>query len=92
MFSFWVFFVGYDFQEKSEVLNSCPMRIARWCVISLAEKNKCEDMLMALKAKNIKPDLDCILAENAISCMRLIASGDADIVNLDAGDVYTAGR
>lgn len=49
-------------------------------------------MLMALRAKNIKPDLDCILAENAIGCMKLIASGDADIVNLDAGDIYTAGK
>lgn len=83
--------IGTEFHKKLENLNRCPLKIARWCVISLAEKTKCEDMLMALRAKNIKPDLDCILAENAISCMKLINSGDADLVNLDAGDVYTAG-
>lgn len=84
--------IGADFHKKLSSLNRCPLRTARWCVISIAEKTKCEDMLMALRAKNIKPDLDCILAENAIGCMKLIASGDADIVNLDAGDIYTAGK
>ncbi|XP_014782585.1 melanotransferrin [Octopus bimaculoides] len=84
--------VGTDYIKSLNLLNTCPLHVARWCVTSLPEKMKCEDLMMSLKAKNIFPELDCILAESAIGCMELIEEGVADLVTLDAGDVYTAGR
>lgn len=84
--------VDDDFHMKLEELNYCPVPMARWCVISPAEQKKCEDMIMAFKAKDLKPELDCLLGGSTRECMELIVSGDADLMNVDAGDVYLAGR
>lgn len=73
-------------------LNYCPLKYARWCVISGAEKNKCEMMMMAFKARDLQPTLDCVLGSNVQNCMKMIQDGDADMMALDAGDVYLAGR
>ena len=53
---------------------------------------KCENMIMAFSAKNLKPDLNCILGESVRDCMDKILQGDADLITLDAADVYIAGR
>ena len=45
------------------LLNTCPLKTARICVISRHEMTKCEEMIMAFTAKNLKPDLNCILGE-----------------------------
>lgn len=73
-------------------MNHCPSDAIRWCVISEAEKLKCESMLLAFKAKDLKPGLDCLYGYNTTTCMEMIRQGDADLINLDAGDVYVAGR
>ncbi|GFS16683.1 melanotransferrin-like [Elysia marginata] len=74
-------------------MSQCPSNVVRWwCVISLAEKLKCEDMIMAFKAKDLRPEMDCLYGGNTSNCMEMIWRGDADLMNLDAGDVYIAGR
>lgn len=73
-------------------MNRCPSDTVRWCVTSLAEKLKCEDMIMAFKAKELKPEMDCLYGGNSTNCMEMIWRGDADLINLDAGDIYIAGR
>ena len=73
-------------------MNHCPSDAIRWCVISEAEKLKCESMLLAFKAKDLKPELDCLYGRNTTTCMEMIRQGDADLINLDAADVYIAGR
>jgi len=70
----------------------CPEPQARWCVISKHEMQKCEDMIMALAAKNLKPDLNCIMGLSVRDCMEKIRVGDADLITLDAADVYVAGK
>nr|KAG5687663.1 hypothetical protein BaRGS_027555 [Batillaria attramentaria] len=84
--------VGDDFDDILENMNHCPSDAIRWCVISNAEKLKCESMLLAFKAKDLKPELDCFYGGNTTTCMEMIQQGDADLINLDAGDVYIAGR
>lgn len=81
-----------EFYNKVSSLNYCPLSYARWCVISQDEKSKCQTMLMAFEAKDLRPRLDCILGSSTDNCMSMIASGDADLMNLDPGDVYVAGR
>ena len=73
-------------------MNMCPVQQARWCVISNWEMAKCENMIMAFAAKNLKPDLNCIMAQSVQECMQKIQTGDADLVTLDPADVYTAGK
>ncbi|XP_046549141.1 LOW QUALITY PROTEIN: melanotransferrin-like [Haliotis rubra] len=84
--------VGPEFNDVLNKMQRCPLDIARWCVISIAEKIKCESMIMAFKAKDLKPEIDCLLGTNTTQCMDMIAKGDADLMNLDAGDIYIAGR
>ena len=73
-------------------LNECPIEVARLCVISDAERMKCESMVEVFRGKDIKPNLDCLQAMSTQACMKLVAAGDADILVLDAGDVYKGGR
>ncbi|KAJ8317042.1 hypothetical protein KUTeg_004946 [Tegillarca granosa] len=84
--------VDEAFNDMVNSLNYCPLKYARWCVISGAEKNKCEMMMMAFKARDLQPTLDCVLGANVQNCMKMIQDGDADLMALDAGDVYLAGR
>lgn len=61
-------------------------------MISKQEKKKCEKMMMAFNAKDLRPSLDCIKGKGTDDCMKLISKGDADMVMLDPGDVYLAGK
>ena len=73
-------------------LYDCPLRVLRWCVLSFYEKEKCRLMKSAFAQKNIKPDIDCVSAKNAMECMSKIRQGIADITTLDAADAYRAQR
>ena len=84
--------VGEQYRKMLQILNTCPVRQARWCVISRYEMKKCERMIMAFDAKNLKPELNCILGTGVRDCMTKISTGDADMISMDAADVYTAGK
>lgn len=81
-----------DLKSRLNVLNSCPINQANWCVISSHEMMKCEKMIMAFSAKNLKPDLNCIKGTGIHDCIKKIQLGDADLITLDAADVYIAGK
>jgi len=49
-------------------------------------------MIMAFSAKSLKPDLNCIMGDSVLDCMQKIRIGDADLITLDAADVYVAGK
>jgi len=83
---------GDDLRKRLITLNSCPTLQARWCVISPYEMKKCENMIMAFAAKSLKPELNCIMGDSVLDCMDKIRVGDADLITLDAADVYTAGK
>jgi len=84
--------VGPEVHRRLRVLNKCPTQQARWCVISDYEMMKCENMIMAFSAKNLKPDLNCVKGRSVQDCMYMINTGDADLITLDAADIYTAGK
>ncbi|NXG96045.1 TRFE2 protein, partial [Loxia leucoptera] len=70
--------------EGSSLDNS----VVRWCCISDAELQKCEQW-----ALNIKSDpLVCVQATSMAKCIEMIKSSEADAVTLDATHVYIAGR
>jgi melanoma-associated antigen p97 len=65
--------------------------IMRWCVTSKAENAKCIQMQYALDASFVKPNLQCVQAKNAEECAALIIKNQADLVTLDAGELFKAG-
>lgn len=87
---------GYDFELKSqtdyfEKLRRCSVPAAVLCVTSDKEFNKCQAMSKAFHAAGLKPELNCKLAQSTLACMQLIKNRDADLVVLDAADIYFAG-
>ncbi|XP_058831146.1 transferrin 2 isoform X1 [Topomyia yanbarensis] len=72
-------------------VRSCPVGRMTLCVTSDPEMEKCIKMRTALKAQLIKPEMLCLKAHSHVDCMRLVNSGQADVVVLDASDVYTGG-
>ncbi|KAF0305802.1 Melanotransferrin [Amphibalanus amphitrite] len=84
-------YLGDAYKDIMEV-RSCPVGALRLCVTSYAEQIKCNQMRQALRAQLLKPELTCFRGHSAIDCMRQINGGLADMVMLDAGDVYTAGH
>jgi len=49
-----VFLDGEKFQAKLDLLQACAVSSLRMCVVSEYEMDKCEQMLLALKSKNLK--------------------------------------
>ncbi|KAA0185776.1 Family S60 non-peptidase ue (S60 family) [Fasciolopsis buskii] len=80
------------FLEALKKLDQCPLPTMGWCVIDEFEMDKCQRMSSAFGARSIKPDLSCIQADSVLDCMRLIQDGYADMVTLEAGDLYAAGK
>lgn len=77
-----------DYFEK---LRQCPVSAAVLCVTSEKEFAKCQAMSKAFHAAGLKPVLNCKLAHSSLACMQLIKNRDADLVALDAADIYIAG-
>ena len=47
------FVLGEEYRRRKELLNTCPLQQARWCVVSKQEMEKCENMIMAFAAKGM---------------------------------------
>lgn len=72
-------------------IRRCPVGDMKLCVTSEAELSKCIRMRTALNAQLLEPKMSCKRARTHIECMRQIHEGEADVVMLDAGDVYRGG-
>ena len=50
---FFFFLSGSEYLAMLSRLYECPLRVLRWCVISVYEKEKCRLMKNAFARKNI---------------------------------------
>ena len=64
----------------------------RWCTTSDQEQSKCDDFKAVLMKIDNTTRPGCVKAENAVECMKKIEKGEADLITLDGGDVYKAGK
>ncbi|XP_075424548.1 serotransferrin-1-like isoform X1 [Ascaphus truei] len=62
--------------------------VIRWCCISAAELQKCEDWALSVRSD----PLVCMRASSLTACIKMIKSNEADAVSLDATHAYMAGR
>uniref|UniRef100_A0A3P8T3J6 Serotransferrin n=1 Tax=Amphiprion percula TaxID=161767 RepID=A0A3P8T3J6_AMPPE len=77
-------------------LNCSSAKKMRWCTVSDPEQRKCAELAKALVA--VLPPaavaafarLSCIRASSTADCIDRIKANRADIVTLDAGEVYSA--
>ncbi|XP_077163968.1 lactotransferrin-like isoform X1 [Paroedura picta] len=68
--------------EGSSLSNS----LVRWCCISSAELQKCEEWALNVQSE----PLVCVQADSMINCIELIKNNGADAVTLDATHAYFA--
>ncbi|KAL3058701.1 hypothetical protein OYC64_010788 [Pagothenia borchgrevinki] len=78
------------------LINCIRAKKMRWCTVSDPEQKKCAELAKALVA--VLPPaavaafarLSCIRASSTTDCIDRIRANRADIVTLDAGEVYSA--
>lgn len=87
-------FAGYlgRYVEHFTKLRRCPVPPAVLCVVAEKEMEKCHRMKTAFKSQMLKPDLNCVRSHSHLGCMHMIRDGLADLVVLEAGDIYRAGH
>ena len=69
-------------------VRKCRVGGMRLCVTSEPEMAKCVRMRTALNAQLLEPKMSCTKAPSTIHCMRRIKNNEADVVVLEAGDIY----
>ncbi|XP_048337868.1 melanotransferrin-like [Sphaerodactylus townsendi] len=68
------------------------LSLLRWCTISHQELAKCSEMSKAFAGANIRPLLACVRGGSASTCTSMINASLADVVTLDGGAIYQAGK
>ncbi|GFS54265.1 transferrin, partial [Nephila pilipes] len=66
--------------------------VAAICVTSPEEKKKCQDYAKAAEAQDLFPDISCIETISKAACMEHMKEDNAQLLVLDGGDVYKAGK
>ncbi|XP_075572191.1 serotransferrin isoform X2 [Pelecanus crispus] len=66
-----------------------PKASIRWCVISLAEENKCNSLRTHMQQESVA--LNCVQKATYLDCIKAISDNEADAVSLDGGHVFEAG-
>nr|AKZ20815.1 melanotransferrin 2 [Holothuria glaberrima] len=72
--------------------NPAQAPVARWCTISSLEQVKCQNMSLSLKSRSLIPEIECVQKSSPVDCMKEIRDGRADLITLDGGDIYMAGK
>ncbi|XP_076364560.1 LOW QUALITY PROTEIN: transferrin 2-like [Tachypleus tridentatus] len=85
IFRFFIFYVHVGGSVEGETIS--------WCTISHVEFQKCEDFANAIRnSYEFDVELECKRGEDKNLCMNMIDGGRANLMTLDAGEVYVAGR
>ena len=69
----------------------------RWCTISAKETEKCKAFKgviasLATQANLSAVTFSCVQGSKATDCMTKIQRGEADILTLDGGEIFIAGK
>uniref|UniRef100_H3BW36 Serotransferrin n=1 Tax=Tetraodon nigroviridis TaxID=99883 RepID=H3BW36_TETNG len=96
----YAFFIVFIFVSYSRVClnNSLLAKKIRWCTLSDPEQRKCAELAKSLvtvlppAAVTAFARLSCVRASSTIDCINRISASRADLVTLDAGEVYSVRR
>uniref|UniRef100_A0A4W3IS61 Transferrin-a n=1 Tax=Callorhinchus milii TaxID=7868 RepID=A0A4W3IS61_CALMI len=70
-------------------LSSAVDPTIRWCTTSAQETKKCEDLKKSMATQHFS--FSCVERQSVSMCLTDIATGVADAITVDGGDIYKAG-
>nr|MBO0619120.1 PhnD/SsuA/transferrin family substrate-binding protein [Acinetobacter baumannii] len=73
-------------------LGECRPTTVRFCTTSEQGINKCNDLGKVVLSRRMDTSIGCILESTTADCITAVKEGRADIITLDGGDVYRAGK
>ncbi|XP_071808080.1 melanotransferrin-like [Asterias amurensis] len=85
-------YLGESYLATLKGLEKCPANTLRWCVTSDFEKEKCRAMSSAFEGAGFTPLVSCFQSYTDLDCVAEITNNRADLITLDAGVLYKAGR
>uniref|UniRef100_A0A4W3I7P4 Transferrin-a n=1 Tax=Callorhinchus milii TaxID=7868 RepID=A0A4W3I7P4_CALMI len=74
---------------SSRPLSSAVDPTIRWCTTSAQETKKCEDLKKSMATQHFS--FSCVERQSVSMCLTDIATGVADAITVDGGDIYKAG-
>uniref|UniRef100_A0A1W7R9D1 Transferrin n=1 Tax=Hadrurus spadix TaxID=141984 RepID=A0A1W7R9D1_9SCOR len=72
--------------------GSCQPKNISFCTTSEEEQSKCSDLSIAAFSRRSNYKLQCVRAEDQTSCIAKIKDNEANLITLDGGDIYKAGK
>ncbi|KAG8174344.1 hypothetical protein JTE90_015522 [Oedothorax gibbosus] len=91
--SHFVSYLGEFMHTIQKPRRNCQEDTAAFCVTSDEEMAKCHDLSKAAYVRGLRPEIRCRKAASKAACMVSVeVEGSSDMVVLDGGDVYKAGR
>lgn len=73
-------------------LPGCERKNVTFCLTSALELAKCLDLQKVAFARRIRPQIRCLNLDSRKACIDAVNTRRADIITLDAGDLYHASR
>ncbi|KAG1677416.1 Transferrin [Nymphon striatum] len=86
-------YLGKGFVRSIEMdLPKCEKKSLKLCISSEIEDTKCKALSRIAYSRGLRPAIECFYANSHSACFFAVEDGQADIVTLDAGDVYVASK
>nr|XP_054772790.1 melanotransferrin-like [Lytechinus pictus] len=73
-------------------LTAAATTLMRWCTISNVESQKCVAMRTAFSDNSLSPEVVCVAGSDIPDCMQKVLDEQANLITLDGGDIYLAGK
>ncbi|XP_076871146.1 melanotransferrin [Brachyhypopomus gauderio] len=91
----YIRWMGWKYYNILKTMDCSPTDVPeflRWCVLSYGEQSKCVNMAEAFKSKELIPSIQCVHGTSVEDCMQKIQNKEADVITLDGGYIYKAGK
>nr|AFJ24848.1 transferrin-1 [Schmidtea mediterranea] len=84
--------IDESFKRALDTINQCSIPGVSWCAPDQDVMEKCGRMKTALQSIRVEPSFNCIYGESIPNCMNLVSEGYADLMTLDAAELFIGGK
>ncbi|KAG7280772.1 hypothetical protein CRUP_037702, partial [Coryphaenoides rupestris] len=88
----WMGKVYYNALQAMDCKREELPESLKWCVLSSSEQSKCVKMAHTFNTADLIPKIQCSYGDSVPDCLKKIQNKEADVITLDGGYIYTAGK